>query len=75
MERQCDCTNIQREGGHPGLWELQRLQHDISYHEDSGKNNRQKTEVEYKHRRRAEQFDFMPSRGTNDAIIYLQRGR
>ena len=28
----------------PGLWELQRHQDDISYHEDLGKNNRQKTE-------------------------------
>ena len=45
MEGQCDCTNRQREGGHsPGLWELQRHQDDIPYHEDLGKNNRQKTE-------------------------------
>ena len=31
MEGQCDCTNLQREGGHPVLWELQRHQDDISY--------------------------------------------
>ena len=23
---QCDCANIQREVGHPGLWQLQRHQ-------------------------------------------------
>ena len=34
MEGQCDCANLQREGGHPGLWELQRHQDEISYHED-----------------------------------------
>ena len=22
MGGHCDCTNLQREGGHPGLWEL-----------------------------------------------------
>ena len=44
MEGQCDCANIQREGGHPGLWELQRHQDDITYHDDVGKNNRQKAE-------------------------------
>ena len=44
MEGQCDCTNLQREGGTPGLWELKRRQDDISHHEDLGKTNRQKTE-------------------------------
>ena len=29
-EGQCDCANIQRGGGHPGLWELQRHQDDIT---------------------------------------------
>ena len=43
MEGQCDCANIQREVGHPGLWELQRHQDDIIHHEDLGKNNRPKT--------------------------------
>ena len=56
MEEQFDCTNLQREGGHPGLWELQRHQDDISYHEDLGKNNRQKTEGGDKHTRRAVRF-------------------
>ena len=56
MEGLCDCTNLQREGGQPGLWELQRHQDDISYHEDLGKNNRQKTEGGDTHRRRAVRF-------------------
>ena len=51
MEEQCDCANIQREGGHPGSWELQKHQDDISYHEDLGKNTRYKTERGDKHRR------------------------
>ena len=56
MEGQCDCINLQREGGHPGLWELQSHQDDTSYHEDLGKNNRQKTERGDKHRRGAVRF-------------------
>ena len=56
VEGQCVCTNLQREGEHPGLWELQRQQDDISYHEDLGKNSRQKTERGDKHRRRAVRF-------------------
>ena len=56
IEGQFDCANLQREGGHPGLWELQRHQDEISYHEDLGKNNRQKTEGGDKHRRRAVRF-------------------
>ena len=61
-------TNLQREGGHQGLWELPRHRDDISYHEDLGANNRQKNEgadtilAE-------EQFGFMPGRGTTDAIF------
>ena len=31
MEGQCDYANIQREGGHIGLWELQRQQDDITH--------------------------------------------
>ena len=58
MEGQCDCANIQREGGHPGLWELHMHQDNITHHEDLGKNNRPKTE----------QIGFMPGRGTADAI-------
>ena len=49
MEGQCDSTNRQREWGHPGLWELQMHQGDISYHEDLRKNSRQKTEGGDKH--------------------------
>ena len=56
MEGQCDRTNRQREWGHPGLWELQRHQGDISYHEDLRKNNRRKTEGGDKHWRRAVRF-------------------
>ena len=66
MEGQCDCANIQIEEGHPGLWELHRHQDDISYHDDLGKNNRQKTEET---RIGEEQFGFMPGRGTTDAIF------
>ena len=51
MDGQYDCANLQREGAHPGLLELQRHQDDISYHEDLGKNNQQKTEGGDKHRR------------------------
>ena len=40
MKGQCDCTNLQREGG------------DV----DLGKDNRQKTEGGDKHRRRAVRF-------------------
>ena len=46
-----DFANIKREWGHPELWELQRHQDDISYHDDFGKNNRQKTDGRDKHRR------------------------
>ena len=53
MEGQRDCANIQREGGHPGLWELQRHQDDITHHEDLGKSNRPKTDGRDNHRRRA----------------------
>ena len=60
MEGQCDCANIQREGGHTGLSQLQSHQDDITHHEDLGKNNRPKTEG---------QFGFMPGRGTTDAIF------
>ena len=60
MEGQCDCANLQREGGHTGLWKLQSHQDDITHHEDLGKNNRPKTEG---------QFSFMPGRGTTDAIF------
>ena len=35
---------------------LQRHQYDISYHEDIGKNNRQKTDGGDNHRRRAVRF-------------------
>ena len=56
MEGQYDCANIQRDGGHPGVWELQRHQDDIYYHKDLGKNNRQKTEGGNKRRRIAVQF-------------------
>ena len=56
MEGQCDCTNLQTEGGHTGLWELQRHQHDISYNEDLGKNNRQTTKGGDKHMRIAVPF-------------------
>ena len=56
MEGQRDCANIQREGGHPGLWELQRHQDDITHHEDLGKSNRPKTEGRDNHRRRAVRF-------------------
>ena len=45
------------------MWELQRHQDDISYHEDLGKNNRQKTRIG------EEQFGFMPGRGITDAIF------
>ena len=53
MEGQCDCANIQREGGHTGLWQLQRHQDDITHNEDLGKNNRPKTKGRDKYRRRA----------------------
>ena len=43
MEGQCDCTNLQREWEHSGLWELYRHEDDISYFEDLVKNNRQKS--------------------------------
>ena len=55
-EGQRDCANIQREGGHPGLWELQRHQYDFTHHEDLGKSNRPKTEGRDNHRRRAVRF-------------------
>ena len=45
---------------------LQRRQYDISYHEDMGKNNRQKTVETIIGE---EQFGFMPGRGTTDAIF------
>ena len=45
---------------------LQRRQYDISYHEDMGKNNRQKTVETIKGE---EQFGFMPGRGTTGAIF------
>ena len=44
MEGQCDCANIQKERGHPVLWELQKHQDNITHHEELGKNNRPKTE-------------------------------
>ena len=56
MEGQCDYANIQREGGHIGLWELQRQQDYITHHEDLGKNNRPKTEGRDKYMRRAFRF-------------------
>ena len=49
------------------MWELQRHQDDISYHEDLGKNNRQKTEGG--DNIGEEQFGFMPGRETTDAIF------
>ena len=45
---------------------LQRRQYDISYHEDMGKNNRQKTVETIIGE---EQLGFMPGRGTTDAIF------
>ena len=67
MEGQRDCANIQREGGHPGLWELQRHQDDISYHEDGeriiDRRLREETSIG------EEQFSFMLGRGTTDAIF------
>ena len=56
MEGQRDCINTKREGGHPGLCELQRHQDDITHHEDFGKSNRPKTEGRDKCRRRAVRF-------------------
>ena len=46
---------------------LQRHQYDISYHEDMGKNNRQKTDGGDNHRRRAVRFHA--GLGTTDAIF------
>ena len=67
MEGQCDCANIQREGGHTGLWKIQRRQDDITHHEDLeriiDRRLREETSIG------EEQFGFMPGRGTNDAIF------
>ena len=71
MEGQCECTNRQREWGHPGLWELQRHRGDISYHEDLRKNNRQKTEGGVKHWRRAVRFH---AGAEGQLLPYLQAG-
>ena len=43
-------------------------QYDISYHEDFGKNNRQKTDDDGENHRRLA-IRVMPGRGTNDAVI------
>ena len=45
-----------------------RHQSDISYHEDLGKNNRQKTEGG------EEKLGFMPSRGTTESHICIEAG-
>ena len=67
MEGQRDCANIQREGGHPGLWELQRHQDDITHHEDLERviDRRLRNETTIGE----EQFGFMPGRETIDAIF------
>ena len=56
MEGHCDFANIQIDGGHTGLWQLQRHQDVIIHHEDLGKNNRPKTEGRDKYMRRAVPF-------------------
>ena len=67
MEGQCDCTNLQREGGHPGLWELQRHQDDTHtmkiWERIIDRRLREETSIG------EEQFGFMPGRGTTDAIF------
>ena len=69
MEGQCDCNNLQREGGHPGLWELQRHQDEISYFDELGKIYRQKTEGGDKHKRTAVRFHAGQRREITDAIF------
>ena len=51
---------------------LQRRQYDISYHEDMGKNNRQKTVETILGE---EQLGFMPGRGTTDVIFALKKAQ
>ena len=71
MEGQCDSTNRQREWGHPGLWELQMHQGDISYHEDLRKNSRQKNEGGDKH---LEKSSSVSRRAEGQLMPYLQAG-
>ena len=59
---------FKEKGGHPGLWELQRHQDDITYHEDLGKNSRQKTEG------RDKQSSSVSCRAEGQLMPYLQRG-